>query len=476
MVDLLVLAMDSGYSDYRNKLGLRPLGAHKISWIARRHGYKAITISKLQLLTEDEIVDLCSRFVGKNTIIGISTTFMSVPDMGARRQNENHLGVLGVFIRAIERIRHHNNHVLVGGAQGSLFSKYFENSSVISGYAENEVVKFLDRKLRHGIQRLPYDWNIKECNFRWSEVDCIQPNEVLTLETGRGCIFSCKFCGWEEIGKRKGTFETNLGNIKSQLIDNFEKFGTTHYLLADDTFNDDDDRMNEWCDMVESLPFKIKYSGFMRIDLMSRYKETTKRLYNTGLRGCHFGIETFHPGASKAIGKSFTGKKGKEFLKELYFDIFEENVAITTTNIIGLPGESLEDVEESFKWYQENDYIHCVWSPLFLTKNLKSYMKPSEFALTPEKYGYSFSDKGDTEWYNKHMTYSEANEMASRIKNLLDYNMSIDSWCGMLHFSHSNLEPKRYIGTKDFELKHRNMELIHQQNMAYFDAVKKLAI
>lgn len=466
--------MDNGFSEYRNKLGLRPLGAHKVSWIARKHGYEAITISKLQLLSEDEIFELCSGFVGKNTIIGVSTTFISSPDPsgGSRQKNADHKKFIS-FIDVIKKLSSKfSNTILIGGAQASQFSEYFDNGVTIKGYAENEIVKFLDSKFRLGIQKKPYDWDIKNCTFEWESQDFVQPNEVLTLETGRGCIFSCKFCGWEEIGKKKGTFETNLQNIKKQIESNYYKYGVTHYLLADDTFNDDDERMNEWCDMLETLPFSIKYSGFMRLDLMSRFKATTKRLYNTGLRGCHFGIESFHPIASKSIGKSFNGKKGKEFLKELYFDIFEQNVAITTTNIVGLPGESKEHILESAKWYSENSYIHGVWSPLALSKNLDIYIKPSEFALYPEKYGYSFLEGTDSEWHNGIMSASEAAALSGNIMSNTDFNDSIDSWCGMLHFSYSGQEPNKYLGTRNFDLRNENMEKINQSNMTYFDSIR----
>ena len=138
----------------------------------------------------------------------------------------------------------------------------------------------------------------------WHETDFIQQKELLPIETSRGCIFRCKFCAYSEIGRKKGTFEKDINLLKDYIVENYEKYGTTSYTLADDTFNDDDERMNEWCDMLETLPFKVKYGGYVRLDLFERYQETAKRLYNNGLRGCSFGLETFHPGAAKVIGKS----------------------------------------------------------------------------------------------------------------------------------------------------------------------------
>lgn len=476
VVDFLVLTAGNGISEYRNSLGLRTLGAHKVAWIAREHGYSTMVVGKLQLLSEEEIVEMCSKFVGPGTVIGVSTTMIAIPGMGARQTSAGNKITTNIF-NAIHRLKaEHNNKVIAGGPLASLFQNSLKQDYTIDGQAENKVVELLDKIKRFGIQKKPYDWNIKTCGFRWADHDFLQPDEVVPLETGRGCIFSCNFCAWEEIGKKKGTYETSLDSIQEQLVENYEKFGVTHYMLMTDTFNDNDERMNEWCDMLESLPFKIKYSGFMRLDLMHRYQNTTRRMYETGLRGCHFGIESFHPEASRAIGKAFNGKKGKEFLDKLHNEIFERNVFITTTNIIGLPGEDEKSVEETFEWYKNRNYIQAVFSSLFLSTKKEYYVKNSEFSANPEKNGYRFPDPNDTEyWVNDNFDFYHASELAKKYNEDLIKPTNIDSWTGLNLLAALNEEPRTYFSQTNSELRIRAKHRVFEQNKKYFESIRNMS-
>ena len=476
-VDFLVLGPTIGNAKVLQKQAIRPLGVHKVAWIARKHGYNALAISKLQILSEDEIVELCSKFVGPNTLIGISTSLLALPNFGSPRQSTTNFTVLDTFINAVKRLRAiHNNKIVLGGQIARKFLNLFEADYIIDGLSvENEIPKFLDQHFRNGIQRKPYDWDIINCDFKWEETDFVQPYEALPIETSRGCIFKCKFCAYSEIGRKKGTFEKDINLLREYLIENYEKYNVTQYTLADDTFNDDDERMNEWCDMLETLPFKIKYGGYVRLDLFEKYQTTAKRLYNNGLRGCSFGIETFHPGAAKIIGKSFSAKKGKKFLDYIWENTFEKNVFIITTNIVGLPGESIESVEKTHQWYKDRPHLVELWSPLLLSKDPKRLVGPTIFGENPEKWGYEFTTESDIHWKNEHTSYEEATTKTLQFLKETNSHV-IDCWTQFSYFATNNMEPKEY-----FALSLEERSQLHQQlqsdvdkiNQGYFDALRK---
>lgn len=443
-VDFLILGPSIGNVSRMMKHGLRSLGAHKVAWVARNHGYNALAITKLQLLSEDEIVEICSKFVGPKTLIGISTTLMAIPNFSLR-QNNTDFRLLTTFSNAVKRIRErYDNKIIVGGQVARKFVDIFNANYIMDGLSvENEIPKFLDQHFRNGIQRKPYDWHITKCDFNWHETDFIQQHEPLPIETCRGCIFKCKFCGYGEIGRKKGTFEKDMSLLKDHIVTNYEKYKTTNYVLSDDTFNDDDDRMNEWCDMLESLPFKITYGGYVRLDLFERYQNTAKRLYHNGLRGCSFGIETFHPYAAKVIGKSFSATKGKEFLDYFWEVLYEKNVFIIVTNIVGLPGESLESSMDAQKWYLERPYLLPLWSPVYVSKDPLRLVSQSEFGKTPEKWGYKFREGSDMVWYNEHMTLEQATELVSKFYKEINFD-PVDCWSQQTYFAFNKMEPKDY--------------------------------
>lgn len=476
-VDFLVLGPTIGNAKLTQQQALRPLGAHKVAWIARRHGYNALAISKLQILPEDEIVEICSKFVGPKTLIGISTSLLALPNIGSPRQATTDFTVLDTFVNAVKRIRQrYNNKILLGGQIAHKFKEMFNADYIMDGLSvENDIAKFLDLHFRNGIQRKPYDWHITTCDFKWEETDFIQEYEALPIETSRGCIFKCKFCTYSEIGRKKGTFEKDINILRDYLVENYEKYKVTRYTLADDTFNDDDDRMNEWCDMLETLPFEVKYGGYVRLDLFERYQETAKRLYNNGLRGCSFGLETFHPGAAKVIGKSFSAKKGKKFLDYIWEEIFEKNVFIITTNIIGLPGEGFESVEATHRWYMERPYLLELWAPLYLSKDPKRWIAPTVFGENPEKWGYTFPTDSEILWKNEHMDFEQAYKKAQQFYKEGNPH-TIDCWSQHGYFSINDMEPREYFQLSRQEQIQLTTELqqgVDKINRGYFDALRR---
>ena len=71
----------------------------------------------------------------------------------------------------------------------------------------------------------------------YEERDFIQKNEVLTIELSRGCMFKCTFCDYAPLGV-KGEHTRDAINFEEELRENYDKWGVTRYILADETCND----------------------------------------------------------------------------------------------------------------------------------------------------------------------------------------------------------------------------------------------
>ena len=70
----------------------------------------------------------------------------------------------------------------------------------------------------------------------YEDRDFIEPHESLTVETSRGCKFSCDFCSYPVLGV-KTDHTRSADNLKQQLEENYNRFGTTKYIITDETFN-----------------------------------------------------------------------------------------------------------------------------------------------------------------------------------------------------------------------------------------------
>ena len=63
--------------------------------------------------------------------------------------------------------------------------------------------------------------------------------------------------------------------IRDELVHNYENFGIEHYWIVDDTFNDDHDKMIDFMEMSKTLPFKLKFACYIRLDLLYANRNRT---------------------------------------------------------------------------------------------------------------------------------------------------------------------------------------------------------
>ena len=212
----------------------------------------------------------------------------------------------------------------------------------------------------------------------------------------RLCNFKCKFCDFPLTGKKKGTYLRDTSQIKEEIIKMWEIHGTDSYLFTDDTFNDDNDKLEDLHKVFTDLPFKPKFASYLRVDLINKFPHQADLLTEMGLIGTFFGLETLQPESARAIGKGLHPNKVKDRLYWLS-EKWKNKVNIESGFIIGLPYDNFSYFNELITWSLEEDNpiqaIH--FYPLMLfnygkDSKLKKYV--SEFSLNPEIYGYEFDD------------------------------------------------------------------------------------
>lgn len=414
----------------------RGMGAHQIAWFLRKFGYTVQVINYSPELDLSKINNLLDKFVTSDTkLIGLSGIFIE--------DRPSFFTKMGLAFKRIKE-RHPQITFISGGSSVSVIKLKLKKviDYYFVGHAENTMLQFCNWIFKNGpkplieinaeglkhVKETSYtgeiNFTIDECDYRWDDSDCIQPLEALPLETSRGCIFKCKFCSYPLIGKYKKDFLKPMSNIRNEIIDNYERFGTTSYYMLDDTFNADKERLEEFANMSVNLPFRIKYATYLRLDLIEAHPETADMLLDSGLFGAFFGIESFHPEASKLVGKPFSGKKAKEFLPYLIHDKWKDQVHVTLGLIAGIPPETYEELIETQDWCVENGIKSWRFSPLGLNA-LDSYYL-SEFDRNAEKYGFKVEKISGTlgaSWTHTSGITSEvavkwAKELLSKNKNV----------------------------------------------------------
>jgi radical SAM superfamily enzyme YgiQ (UPF0313 family) len=175
-------------------------------------------------------------------------------------------------------------------------------------------------------------------------------------------------------------------------------------------------------------------------------------LKDSGLRTTFFGIESFHPVASKAVGKPWSGKHGKDFLLKLKQE-WGDDITWVLGMIVGLPGEGPSDIEMTLQWFIENKMGKWDFTPLSISRHPDKIWK-SEFDLEYEKYGYSFVGDSLHEWKNDIWTWSSAVPLAVHLNSKNDQYIKNNVGLALLAYSMLGSHPSQH---EDFTLRTRRV-------------------
>lgn len=416
----------------------RSIGPYQIAHHLRTNGIPTQVLDFVQTMPTEMIVNYFKQFFKKDEpkIIGISTSFLSKEYDRFLPQN---------ILVAIQWAKNHwpDVKVVMGG---SLAHKYNLKANRVDyalySYSEDATLKLF----KSIVEKTPIDINFKlnpkihqenvlydttKCNHRFTDDDCIREGETLPIEISRGCIFKCRFCRFPHIGKKKNDYVRDMELVKEEMLYNYEKWGTTRYYLVDDTFNETPDKVRAFHDMVVSLPFKIEWTAYLRVDLIHRARETIKLLYDSGCRGAFFGVETFNPEAAKLVAKGWSGQPLKDFILELKEAWPETN--ITLSLIIGLPPETYEQAVETMEWIEENKIDSWGWHVLAISE--RAGIDASEFERNPEKYGFKVNG---VDYHNGHVSRAE---IVTWYKKLMEreseLTKNLSSWAMFEHVQYT---------------------------------------
>jgi len=399
----------------------RGSGAHRLANHLRTYGYSCLVLDFSSALNFERWKTICQLSVGSNTrFVGFSTTWWPyrstklktvVADLKNFDQVENTNikitdrgltqaaveGMLRDWIQEIKKINPKTK-ILVGGPKVD-FYKDIPADNFIVGFGETQIIDYLKEKNRiwpkfidHDKNGSNKDFNFKQSQILYTDYDFIHKDDVLTIEFTRGCKFKCSFCSYPLIG-RKNVVEESLKfseTIYRELTENYERWGVTTYWVADDTFNDSTEKLQLILDVINRLSFKPKFIAYTRLDIMHSNFDQVHLLKKIGLTKTWIGIDSFHPVASKVIGKGMQSEKKKE----LVYKIGEvwKDVQIEAGYIVGLPGEGSDFVKEVIDWslLPDNPLYQLHLNPLRINPPHPGLPNTSrsDIDLNYQKYGY----------------------------------------------------------------------------------------
>ncbi len=260
---------------------------------------------------------------------------------------------------------------------------------------------------------------------------CLTDRDIVLFETRLGCKFNCSFCSFEFRNAKKVSDATSE-RLHKFFLEAYNKYGITRFSVADDTFNEDDQKIFMLQAATRGLPFKPQIVGYNRFDIMMAKPWQAEALDECGYVGHYFGIETLHFEASKAIRKGVRKERAYEFMAYL-----RDNFPHWWTSsgyIVGLPHEPTKHIRDTFAEICDQNLLKAlIPSPLVLFKpegyNEAQY---SDFVKDPKKFGIEVTGRDTNDclsWRHDIVDSAGARILAKRLASYVATN-GLKTICG----------------------------------------------
>lgn len=366
----------------------RSTGAHRIASHLRCLGYRVEVVDFCLRWSVDQLLSLCDKLLDTDTVfLGVGSNLFT---MDHKVQEFLHQ-----FKQRWPKIK------LILGGNNLLAQDVSQFDYLIEGYAEAAMPALLDWLQGHSQQAPRFSdispavplidavkdyghYSTADLTIDYLPSDFITAQESLSIETGRGCVFRCAFCTYPLIGKKKFDYMRDVDNIVGELRHNYQRWGSRLYIISEDTFNDRIEKLEILADAIEQLDFRPQFVTYARADLIFAKPQSMELLRRIGIRGVHFGIETFTPQAMKLIGK---GSDPERLMDNLL--LWKQRMPEVQTHcsmIMGLPGDD-PDLHHGYRsWFEQSGIEFYKWSPLWITNSTKT-LHVSQFSLEYRLHG-----------------------------------------------------------------------------------------
>ncbi len=299
-------------------------------------------------------------------IIGISTLFTS------SYHNMIEIGKL-------ERIIFPNSLIISGGGvPTNMYKKIFSDSSCFDAlcYGEGEkpllgLVEAIDKKefLRNNpswitrenienkesfkhdfivnLDEIPfYDYDLlnKEeygLNPTISSYASFDEKSLFHVTTSRGCPHHCCFCSSHTVHGREMRYHS-LNRVRDDLVRLREQYGVKMIGIQDDNFMIDRQRASKIIDITKELDLKVFFqSGLALYSLNRKMLETLK---SAGIDQLVLAVES---GSERVLKEIMHKPINLPMIKQVVTDCRELGIETDVNVLIGLPGETKKDMEDT---------------------------------------------------------------------------------------------------------------------------------
>ncbi len=172
----------------------------------------------------------------------------------------------------------------------------------------------------------------------------------MAIITSRGCPFGCIFCSSSRLmGKRYR--ERSAKNIVEEIRVLNRDYGISNIEIIDDMFVLKEGKVKEFHDLLKKEGLKIHWSCSSRVDIIARKPGVLKHLKESGCHTIYVGAESGSQKSLDRVRKGITLDQTREAVRL----IKQAGIGVFGSFIIGIPGETREDIKKTIRFAMEID-------------------------------------------------------------------------------------------------------------------------
>lgn len=185
---------------------------------------------------------------------------------------------------------------------------------------------------------------------------------ITSIVTSRGCPYNCIFCAKFQKKFRAHSPEYVVNDIEQSL-----ELGIEEIFVVDDTFSLDLSRAKKICRLIIERKLDFNWYISTRVDTVD--KELLQLLNRAGCKQINYGIESGSQKIIDNLNKGIDLEKAKETIRKTK----EAGIQVLCYFMIGLPGETSKELNETRKFIKEADIDFVRFSVTTLEPATKLY-------------------------------------------------------------------------------------------------------
>jgi len=195
----------------------------------------------------------------------------------------------------------------------------------------------------------------------------------LPISSSRGCGLGCVYCSSTSYwGKWRSR---SAGNVIGEIQTLVEKYGIKKIHFVDENFAFNPKRVREFCRLLKDRNLNIYWGSSARPEMLDR--DLIEVMYNAGCKGIFIGVESGSERILKRINRNYTPAQ----VEKIVNDCMDVGIVPTAAFIIGLPGETKDDVEKTFQMMRRLNTFNLELAMLFPLFGTPIYNNPEKYGI-----------------------------------------------------------------------------------------------